>query len=663
MSTEDIIKTNLERIADRTKKYDPISGEGSDTCERKPFKCKGITKGKTYMIPSRCFNEDIIHNLSVCGSVGKYLFRLGLELSDENKELVRASYHLARIKYDFEYWCATDVVISDLMTGADINFVLNRAQRGLLKEFYIDWYANRPCKYIITKNRQNGFSTLTEMLFGWIQIVLRPNTNSIICAHIENTSRIIRGMYTKMIRNYPKNHTLSGLGLSTSPYEGSSKTRIINETGSRMSVGSAEKPDALVGDKITLFHASEVGLYQTTKGKTPKQLVQSIQSGIQEQAGTVIVYESTARGVGNFFFEEWLRAVRGESGFTPWFVPWFENMAYEMPIDNYEDFVATLTNEEIILFRKGATLEGLKWRRNKLKDYSDRWRFMQDFPATADEAFMSTGRRFYPIEDTMRLREGVIKPNFIGDLYGKELGGKESIINLEFKEESNGNFKIWFKPEHEKYTDRYVVVVDIGGLSENSDRSVICVIDRKDMAKGGVPIVVAEWCGHIDHDLLAWKAVQISTWYQEALLIIESNTLESERTEGDHFEFILDEIADAYNNLFCRTSPEKIRAGLPAKWGFHTNRSTKQMVCNHNKKVLRENMYIETCEECCDEYDQFEVKENGSLGAIEGAHDDRHITRAIGIWACYQYLNPPRLRTKTTGVYKKKTNVINESSI
>jgi hypothetical protein len=162
------------------------------------------------------------------------------------------------------------------------------------------------------------------------------------------------------------------------------------------------------------------------------------------------------------------------------------------------------------------------------------------------------------------------------------------------------------------------------------------------MSMGGVPEVVAEWCGHIDHDLLAWKAAQLAKIYHTALLVIESNTLETEETEGDHFEFILDEIAYEYDNLFSRTPADKIREGVPARWGFHTNRSSKQMVCDHQKKALREDMYIENSVEACDEHDTLEVKENGSLGAVEGCRDDRHITRAIGIWVCYQYLPPPK---------------------
>lgn len=661
MNWKELVHINEERNKERNKPYNPITGEGSNTCERSEFLCDGITKEKIN-IPTRCFEQNIIQNLNKCGSIKKFLEEKDVQYNSETENLVQTLYHNARIVGDFEYWAATDCTIADLNTEADIKFILNPAQRSFLKDFYEDWFGDNPCRFIITKNRQNGFSTLIEMLFGWIQIVLSTNANSIICAHVENTAKIIRGMYSKMIKKYPKEHTKDNEKLTLTPFEGSKKTRIIKQTGSRISIGSSKEPDALVGDKITLFHASEVGLYVSTPEKTPQQLVQSIQSGIQYRAKTAIIYESTARGVGNFFHTEWVRACNGESGFRPVFVAWFKNLSYQLPVKNYKKFIESMTMEEMELFKNGATLEGLQWRRFVIKQYSDIWRFKQDFPATAEEAFMSTGRRFYPIDDTVRLRQGVCKPAFTGDIYGDAVTGEEAVKNIHFIEGDGGLLKIWFKPEEERYSDRYVVVVDIGGLSEKADRSVICVIDRKDMAKGGVPIVVAEWCGHIDYDILAWKAVQIATIYQNALLVIESNTLEKNKTEGDNFEFILDEIAEYYSNLFCRTPADKIAQGIPARWGFHTNKSTKAMVCSHQRKALRENMYIETCAEAVDEHDQFEYKDDGSLGAIEGAHDDRHITRAIGIWVCYSYLNAPRLRTKIKTNAKSKNKQIGLSS-
>ena len=113
-----------------------------------------------------------------------------------------------------------------------------------------------------------------------------------------------------------------------------------------------------------------------------------------------------------------------------------------------------------------------------------------------------------------------------------------------------------------RYRNRYIVVMDVGGVSDEADYTDITVFDRYWMMDGGIPEVVAEWHGHIDHDKGAWKAVQMATFYadeEDAMVVIESNTLETEGTEGNNFEYILDEIAGHYSNLYCRTPADQIR--------------------------------------------------------------------------------------------------------
>lgn len=55
---------------------------------------------------------------------------------------------------------------------------------------------------------------------------------------------------------------------------------------------------------------------------------------------------------------------------------------------------------------------------------------------------------------------------------------------------------------------------------------------------------MAQWRGHIDHDLLAWKSAQIAAYYQNALLVIESNTFETEHDDSEHSAYILDTLSD-----------------------------------------------------------------------------------------------------------------------
>lgn len=63
------------------------------------------------------------------------------------------------------------------------------------------------------------------------------------------------------------------------------------------------------------------------------------------------------------------------------------------------------------------------------------------------------------------------------------------------------------------------MAVDVGGLGDKSDWSVVAVVRR-----GATPRVVAQWRGHVDHDLLAWKGAMVASFYNNARLVFESNT-------------------------------------------------------------------------------------------------------------------------------------------
>ena len=662
-----MLKENNRRVQERKAKYDPVTGESCYSCERIDFNVPDLGI-KHYKIPFDCADEPVIRDLIQLGGAHKYLAALGLAYTKENTDLLREEIIKARCKHDFEFCASQYFWISDGNEDnpKDVLFVLNRSQRDLLKIFYDGLKYGKPVRVIIDKSRQQGFSTLTQLFYAWIQIFVYPGTNSCIVAHVENTSRIIRGMYTKMLSKLPPWLVNMNDKLALTPFEKGNKTSIIKGIGSRVTIGSAEKPNNIAGDNISLVHFSEVGLYKTTQGIKPEQLIQSILGGVAYRANTIVVYESTARGVGNFFHREWLDAWNGTSVYTPLFRAWFLLDRDTLPITKYGEFVESMSDYERWMFSLGATLEGINWYRQASKQFRDQWRWKSERPNTWEESFQSTGHRLYPVDDVLRLRKNVRDPEFIGDIYGREAYGEGALEDITFKPEREGPLKVWFMPDKDpekRCNDRYVIAMDIGGCSDHSDRSVICVLDRFDMTKGGVPIVAAEWCGHIDHYLLAWKAVQLAHAYDDALLVIESNTLETEQTEGDHFDYVLDEIAYHYDNLWTRTPAEKIKMGFDPVWGFHTNKSTKRMVCDHQKKALRENLYIETCAEACDEHDFMEVKANGSLGAVDGQHDDRHITRAIGVWICYDWLNTPRVFKPREKKSKFKKETINESTI
>lgn len=653
MTTEDIIKENKRRLALINAPYDPMTGEGSPIPREKVHIADSPLPDMWLPLPM--LDEPVVQTLIEKGFYG--VMRMGCyPTNDRYLNVFWEDFCRIRIRYDFEFFARMCLTIRDKDTHKNVPFILNRPQRKYLPTLESLRTAGAPIDIILLKARQWGGSTLTQLYMLWIQICINHNANSVICGDIEKQSRIVTGMLQKSIDYMPL--WVLGRPFKSAPYQGINSTREIQPIGSCYSVGSMQKPEKVRSEDISLAHLTEVGLWKETKGKKPKDLVQAIFGSILTQPNTMKVLESTAKGVGNYFHETWLNACttdeKNKNNFTPVFIAWFDIDLYTKNIHSYTKFIESMTDDEHHLFALGATLEAINWYRDKKKEIPDEWRMASEYPSTADEAFQSTGRRVFRKSYVDSIRKGCSDAWWVGDIDGDKLNGK-------FIKDPKGNLHIWYMPENDPpMRDRYVVSVDVGGVSDKADYSCIVVADRLAMIDGGIPEICACWHGHIEHDKLAWKAVQLAHAYGDALLVIEANTLETEGTEGDNFEYILNEIAGSYSNLYSRTSEQEIRQGRPRRWGFHTNPSTKPMVINHLVKALRDGMYIERCKDTCHELDLYEIKENGKeMGAVEGNHDDRVMATAILIWVCYNHPLPREIQKGK----RKKTRVISEASI
>lgn len=649
MTAEEIIKENKRRLALINAPYDPMTGEGSPIPREKVHIADSPLPDMWLPLPM--LDEPTVQALIEKGFYG--VMRMGrYPTNDRYLNVFWEDFCRIRIRYDYEFYARMCQTIQDKVTLKEIPFVLNRAQRKYLVELEKLRIAGVPIDIILLKARQWGGSTLTQLYMQWIQICVTPGVNSVICGDIENQSRIVSGMLSRAIKRCPC--WVIGAPLVEKPYKGSNSTREIQPINARYTIGSSQKPDKVRSENVSLCHLTEVGLWKATPTRTPQDLIQGIFGSALAGPNTVKVLESTAKGVGNYFHRTWIDACEGKNNFTPVFIAWYDIDLYTKKIHSYTKFIESMTEDEHHLFTLGATLEAINWYRDKKKEIPDEWRLASEFPSTADEAFQSTGRRVFRKSYVDSIRKGCSDAWWVGDIDGDKLNGN-------FIKDPKGNLHIWYMPENDPpMRDRYVVSVDVGGVSDKADYSCIVVADRLAMIDGGIPEICACWHGHIEHDKLAWKAVQLAHTYGDALLVIEANTLETEGTEGDNFEYILNEIAGSYTNLYSRTSEQEIRQGRPRRWGFHTNPSTKPMVINHLVKALRDGMYIERSEDTCHELDLYEIKENGKeMGAVEGNHDDRVMATAILIWVCYNHPLPREIQKGKT----KKTRIVSEASI
>lgn len=691
----EILKENDKRNADVYQKFDPISGIGS-IGERVEVRIDGFPL-ETQCIPVEMLSIPLVKLLIKCGSIIKFLTEeLEVEYSEEDRLKVIEQFVRLRCRYDFAFWAALYVFIKNKGGGEDVLFRLTRPQRKFVERLEKLRKANKPIRIVLLKARQWGGSTTSQLYMAWLQLIHKVGLNSLIIAHQGAGSDEIKDMFDRMIKAYPIT-MLYKLGETYN--ENESKLVGVGHSGSihrvpqrncKIKIGTAERPDSCRGGDYNLVHLSEVGLWKTTDGKKPEDIVRSACSGILLKPYTMIVYESTANGTGNFFQREYDAAKRGTSQFEAMFVSWFDIEQYSLSFENENekaDFAVWLWKNRNNgsassaraesgkylwwLWEQGATLEAINWYVQERAKYNEHAPMASEYPSDDVEAFVHSGERVFDKYKVDEFRASCKPPKYIGDVYADGDSGKDALKNLRFAEDTQGLLWIWDLPEiddKEIVTNRYLTIVDIGGRSKKADWSVILVIDRLFMLDGDRPEVVAQWYGHIDMDILAWKAAQIAAFYDNSLLVIESNTLETHdkerQVDGDLSHFILNQIKDVYPNLYARKQTEdEIREGLPRKYGFHTNVATKPMIISTLIKVIREHLYTERDERCLDEYVVYEKKQNGAFGAITGKHDDLLMTRAIGLHICFFEMPIPTIVMRVNMRVPKKKKAVSAATI
>jgi len=677
-AVNEMLEENEKRVALFDEPFDPISGYGAPP-ERFLFKIQDLE----WYLPVKLRDVPLLNELVRFRSIKRFLKGNRLDYSKASQQRVMRQLIDLRIKEDFCFWAASFVTIKrkqDANTanlGSDMKFVLNKPQRktlALLEEMRLN---EKPIRMIILKARQWGGSTLVQMYMAWIQLVHREGLNSAIVAHQSSSAMNIRSMYSRMLKKYPP--SLLGLDPSASlqltPYGGSRTDVTISQNKQQVrdvviSIGSMQSPESVRGADIALAHFSEVGLWRETEGKTPEDVIQAISSSILEVPLTMDVMESTAKGENNLFHHEWLDAKNKRSKRVPVFIPWFEIELYTMPFKddkerrefayqlfvNREQTVYKSVREEsgsylYGLWKKGASLEAIHWYIDKRRTYRSHDAMASEYPSDDDEAFAHSGQNVFDRDKVELLRQSCCMPQYVGEVVGKVPSGPHALKDLRFVDDKMGSLKVWEMPDKSfRAKDRYIVATDVGGRSERADFSVILVLDRWWRTEGEGDVVVAEWHGHIRHDRLAWKMAQIAAFYNNALLVVESNTYETKDmdTEGEHSAFILEQIGRTYRNMYARQStPDKIKKTRRKMWGFQTNVHTKALIIDNLITMIDDRLYTEREEDALQEYRVYQRTEKGTLEAAEGYHDDRLMARAIGLYIS-QTMPIPRAVDKDT---------------
>lgn len=280
-----------------------------------------------------------------------------------------------RLKDDFKHYAPRCLKIRTKAAKIE-PLVLNEAQ--LLIDSRLEEQLARTGKIraILLKGRQQGGSTYVEGRFYW-RVTHGKGLRAFILTHDEGATANLFEMVERYHENCP---ALVRPTASTS----NAKELMFDQLDSGYKVGTAGNKGVGRSSTVQLFHGSEVAFWPNAKGHAAGVL-----QAIPDEPGTEAILESTANGLGNYFHQQWQLAEAGLSEFIAIFVPWFIQREYRKPVP--PDFQIT-SEEAEYQATYGLDLEQIVWRRAKTVELNnDETLFMQEYPATAAEAFQMAG--------------------------------------------------------------------------------------------------------------------------------------------------------------------------------------------------------------------------------------------------------------------------------
>lgn len=669
-----LIEESDRRMVELMADYDPVTGEGAPG-ERVELRIPDFAI-PVQRVPAAMARNRLVRSVVECGGIQAFLD--SHEFEDGRRRSFRAvERELRRIRHrhDFCFWAYFQCHILDKRGRGLVRLKLNHAQIETLLVCERLRLSDRPINIIICKARQWGGSTFSIFYQTWLALMWRPTHAFSVCAQTKGVATSITNMLGTAFERYrPWDVGLPDderLRLSKVPE--SSEYILRDSRGNqvrhnKIRIGSIEAPDNLRGLPGSGAHFSEVGVWPDSPERRPEDLIKSITGGILPLPYTMQVIESTPKGAGNYFHRAYLEAKSGKSGFTPIYIAWFKIPHDTLPIDDRRAFAEWLwTHREDAepngkwrdpgayywyLWTLGATLEGINWYRYKSLEYNDHADMASEASSDDVEAFQYSGSKVFDIYAVEAMRRDCRPPAARGVLVADAAKGEGAGRNVRFVEGRNGELRVWDFPDREApLSNRYLVSVDVGGRSPKADWSVARVFDRYPMTMGGRPELVASMRYHTDFDYLAYDVMRLARWYNDALLVIESNTLETrdrERdTDGNMTEYILDTIGDMYDNLYARSSgADDINDPKPTKWGWHTNSANKPTIIGNLIEAVRDRLWVEREEVCCDELELYEKDSKGRFSAPPGLgnHDDVLMATAIAMWICYHDMDRPAWR-------------------
>lgn len=437
-------------------------------------------------------------------------------------------------------------------------------------------YASRKSlRNLILKARQLGFTT--ECLIDFFDdTITNPNTNTAIVAHkqdkVVKMFEIVKRAYDNMPEQLRPKVSFDNRNELYFP-ELDSKIYVTMDTRS---------------ETVHNLHVSEAHFIKNAE----EMLAGTLES--VPKNGRVNL-ESTGNGVAEYFYDEWENP---DSEFTKFFYNWLWDPDYHELTDKT---IEELDNEYRALSirfgtipdireRFSLTKEQFNWYIQKVKRQKEL--VVQEYPTTALEAFLATGRNIFHMSD---------------------LQTHKSQFPIDRK---YGDMMIWERPLK---NFKYVIGID-ASEGRGGDNAVLEVLNAQTGEQ------VAEFASnYTPPDKLAYLAIEVGHMYNNALLVPESN---------NHGHAVIQILKPRYYNIYRRKVMDTISQTMVDIIGWNTSGLNKPLMVDNLEEAVREHTTTVNSEDCLKEmkiFVQTDTPGKHGYGAEGSGKDDRVMAYALAI--------------------------------
>ena len=296
------------------------------------------------------------------------------------------------------------------------------------------------------------------------------------------------------------------------------------------------------------------------------------------------------------FYRLWRGAVAGENEYVPIFLPWFITPEYRREAP--EGMELTI-EEEKLQEKYDLDIDQLYWRRLKIAEGGE-LKFKQEYPASADEAFIVSGSNVFNVE---RLDALIPRPH----LRRSEWDPASKMID----ESREGNLYIYDYPS---WDEPYVIGADVA-LGVGQDYSAAIVMDTK------YKIVAHYRNNRIDPSQWGELLFYLGRYYNNALLAVESNSMGIATLQKlDSMEYI---------NLYRQTKIANVLNEEGERLGFRTTSATKPAIVGNLKNLIENEEIMIPSPQIIQEMKDYIATDTGKTEAAPGCYDDSVIALAI----------------------------------